>query len=74
MTMNRVQFQPGLSMAQFMDSYGSGGQCEAALIESRWPSGFVCPACGYSGRSTSSHPATHSNSGCCRGTFETRFL
>jgi ribosomal protein L37AE/L43A len=46
MTMNRVQFQPGLSMAEFMDRYGSDAQCEAALIESRWPKGFACPACG----------------------------
>jgi ribosomal protein L37AE/L43A len=46
MTMNRVQFQPGLSMAEFMDRYGSDAQCEAALVESRWPSGFVCPLCG----------------------------
>lgn len=35
MTMNRVQFQPGLSMAEFMDQYGSDDRCEAALIESR---------------------------------------
>jgi hypothetical protein len=35
MTMNRVQFQPGLSMAEFMIGYGSDEQCEAALIESR---------------------------------------
>jgi ribosomal protein L37AE/L43A len=46
MTMNRVQFQPGLSMAEFLERYGSVEQCEAALIESRWPSGFACPACG----------------------------
>jgi len=46
MTMNRVQFQPGLSMAEFMDRYGSDEQCETALIESRWPAGFACPACG----------------------------
>lgn len=46
MAMNRVQFQPGLSMAEFMDRYGSDGNCEAALIESRWPKGFVCPSCG----------------------------
>ena len=52
MTMNRVQFQPGLSMAEFMNGYGSDEQCEAALIESRWPSGFVCPACGCSGSSS----------------------
>ena len=52
MTMNRVQFQPGLSMAEFMDRYGSEESCEAALIESRWPEGFVCPSCG-GGRSSS---------------------
>jgi transposase-like protein len=46
MTMNRVQFQPGLSMAEFMDRYGSDEQCEAALVQSRWLSGFVCPLCG----------------------------
>ena len=46
MTMNRVQFQPGLSMAEFMDRYGSEESCEAALIESRWPEGFACPSCG----------------------------
>ena len=46
MKMNRVQFQPGLSMAAFMDRYGDGEKCEAALVESRWPSGFTCPACG----------------------------
>jgi len=45
MKMNRVQFQRGLSMAEFMDRYGSDEKCEAALIASRWPSGFACPAC-----------------------------
>ena len=46
MKMNRVQFQPGLSMADFIDRYGSDDKCEAALLESRWPDGFACPACG----------------------------
>ena len=46
MAMNKVQFQPGLSMADFMARYGSDDSCEAALIESRWPKGFVCPSCG----------------------------
>jgi len=46
MAMNRVQFQPGLSMTQFLDRYGSEDQCEAALIAARWPQGFACPACG----------------------------
>ena len=40
MAMNRVQFQPGLSMTEFMDLYGSDEKCEAALVESRWPAGF----------------------------------
>jgi hypothetical protein len=46
MAMNRVQFQRGLSMAEFMQQYGTEAQCEAALIESRWPQGFACPVCG----------------------------
>ena len=44
MKMNRVQFQPGISMAEFMDRCGSDDKCEAALIDSRWPVGFSCPA------------------------------
>ena len=43
---NRVQLQPGLSMAEFMGRYGRDDKCEAALIASRWPAGFACPACG----------------------------
>jgi hypothetical protein len=35
MAMNRVQFQAGLSMTEFMDRYGSNDKCEVALIESR---------------------------------------
>ena len=46
MAMNRVQFQPGLSIAEFMERYGSNEQCEAALIAARWPGGFICPDCG----------------------------
>src|SRR4029078_7985672 len=45
MPMNRVQFQRGLSMAEFMDRYGCEAQCEAALIAARWPGGFTCPDC-----------------------------
>lgn len=52
MAMNRVQFQPGLSMAEFLDRYGSNDKCEAALIASRWPSGFVCPVCAASASSS----------------------
>ena len=45
MAMNRVQFQPGLSMHQFMESYGTHDKCEAAVIGWRWPTGYVCPSC-----------------------------
>jgi hypothetical protein len=45
MPMNRIQFQPGLSMAQFLKRYGSEAQCRAALYKARWPAGFVCPKC-----------------------------
>ncbi|MEX3583027.1 MAG: hypothetical protein VB137_11260 [Burkholderia sp.] len=39
--MNRIQFQAGLSMKEFQEQYGSEAQCEAALVGSRWPDGWV---------------------------------
>lgn len=45
MKMNRIQFQPGLSLNQFLDQYGSQEQCESVLEASRWPDGFTCPKC-----------------------------
>ena len=52
MAMNRVQFQPGLSMAEFLERYGSEDKCEAALVTSRWPDGFACPGCGSGANSS----------------------
>ena len=52
MTMNRVQFQPGLSMPEFWERYGTESQCQAALESARWPDGFVCPACGGAARTS----------------------
>ena len=37
MKMNRVQFQPGLSMPQFYERYGTEAQCRTALEAARWP-------------------------------------
>ena len=54
MKMNRVQFQPGLSMHQFMDLYGTQEKCEAAVISWRWPKGYVCPSCELADASFSS--------------------
>lgn len=52
MPMNRVQFQPGLSMPEFLVRYGSEERCEAALTTARWPEGFACPRCGASAHTT----------------------
>ena len=46
MARNKVQFQKGLSLAEFNRRYGSEEQCHAALVAMRWPDGFVCPRCG----------------------------
>ena len=43
--MNRVQFQPGLSMAEFLQLYGTEPLCRAAMEQMRWPNGFRCPRC-----------------------------
>lgn len=51
MARNPVQFQRGMSLATFLQRFGSDEQCHDALIGMRWPGGFVCPACG--GRSHS---------------------
>jgi len=45
MRMNRIQFQPGLSMLAFIERYGTEAQCEAELEQLRWPNGFSCPRC-----------------------------
>jgi transposase-like protein len=45
MAMNRIQFQPGLSMPEFFEQFGTETQCAAALMAARWPHGFRCPRC-----------------------------
>jgi len=51
MAMNRIQFQPGLSMPEFLKHYGAEAQCEQALEAVRWPEGFCCPRCEGAGHS-----------------------
>src|SRR5271165_5692557 len=46
MARNAVQFQKGLSEPAFERQYGTEEQCRATVVASRWPDGFVCPACG----------------------------
>lgn len=52
MSINAVQFQPGLSMVEFVQRYGTEAKCYRALYQHRWPQGFRCPACGARGRSS----------------------
>jgi transposase-like protein len=43
---NSVQFQKGLSEAEFERQYGTEEACREALFRWRWPEGFECPICG----------------------------
>lgn len=45
MAQNKVQYQPGLSIPEFIGGYGSVEQCEALIRNWRWPAGFSCPRC-----------------------------
>ncbi len=51
MSMNSVQFQRGVSMAEFIDRYGTEAKCYRALYRWRWPHGFRCPNCEGTKRS-----------------------
>ena len=46
MPQNKIQFQHGMSLSEFIERYGAEAPCEKALEQSRWPDGFVCPVCG----------------------------
>ena len=46
MARNVVQFQKGLSEPAFEQQYGTEEQCQAIVVEARWPRGFECPVCG----------------------------
>lgn len=39
----------GLSEAAFRAQFGREEQCRTVLFKLRWPTGFVCPACGHQG-------------------------
>ncbi len=46
MPKNTVQFQKGLGLHKFIEKYGSEEQCQQALYQLRWPTGYICPECG----------------------------
>jgi ribosomal protein L37AE/L43A len=51
MAMNRVQFQRGLSLPEFIARFGTDAACAKALQRARWPQGFCCPCCGQTAAS-----------------------
>jgi hypothetical protein len=55
MPMNRIQFQQGMSLPEFLRSFGTEEQCVAAVAAARWPDGFVCPRCAASSYWTVKH-------------------
>jgi ribosomal protein L37AE/L43A len=58
MAMNTIQFQPGMSLSELFEQYGTEAQCEQALEQMRWPGGFQCPHCGATEHSHFSVEAT----------------
>ena len=45
MAKNKIQYQRGFSLFELSDEYGTEEQCETALLNWRWPEGFICPNC-----------------------------
>ena len=47
MAQNKVPFQKGMSLPEFITLYGTEKQCFNALVNWRWPNGLICPSCGH---------------------------
>lgn len=47
MAINAIQFQKGMSLAEFNQRFGTESQCEEALFDAIWPGGFRCQRCGH---------------------------
>lgn len=48
MPQNKIQYQEGFSLSEFIQAFGTEDKCHAALEHARWPDGFRCPRCGAS--------------------------
>lgn len=42
---NKIQFQNGYSLSDLFHDYGTESQCEQALFNWKWSSGYICPQC-----------------------------
>ncbi len=47
MARNKVQFQKGLSLSEFITHYGTEEKCCEALAKWRWSDSFECTQCGH---------------------------
>ena len=47
MQSNKIQRQKGLSLQNFLKSYGTESDCINRLFNMRWSTGFVCPRCSH---------------------------
>ncbi len=47
MARNKIQFQEGISLPEFIKYYGTDEQCEPAVFKIRWPHGFKCERCDH---------------------------
>lgn len=45
MANQQIQFQHGMSIPEFLRSFGTEAQCAEAVKQARWPAGFHCPRC-----------------------------
>ncbi len=48
MCKNKIQFQRGYSLPELFNDYGTEKQCTQALLQWKWPEGFICPKCSSS--------------------------
>ena len=47
MPQNKIQFQVGVSLPEFIKKFGTEGQCLSYLEQLKWPSGFICDSCRH---------------------------
>ena len=71
MPKNKIQFQKGLSLPEFLARYSSEKQCRAALLKMRWPAGFACPKCGHTTYSEIRHRQLYQ---CCACRFQASLI
>jgi hypothetical protein len=45
MSSQKIHFQSGMSIPEFLRHIGTEAQCAEAPQRARWPKGFHCPRC-----------------------------